>query len=295
MLGYGFWLRSTLPGWGFPVCVYGFRFFLHPAFLVGVFGHVPSCARPVRLLPPLGGAACGVGLCGDRRGRGFSPPPSFLFWLQGGRVLGRVLALCCSQPPVPVLGPLVSVPPSLFVSVASVFFLLLLPVARHSSSAVCAGVSGVPFPPALSAVVWSWWAAAFGSVWLGWAGWSSGVLSGGPVGVAFGVAWLGGVTCLLWSGCAALRLCDCLSPPPFLFPVGARSWLGGGPLPSVFYFGGRFTCSSLCLPWAGARTGRHSVWLTGGCWCCSWLQAVPRPHGSGGLCTSLAWRPVLSG
>ena len=52
--------------------------------------------------------------------------------------------------------------------------------------------------------------------------------------------------------------------PPLFFPVGVRSWLGGASPPSVLFvfFGGGVACSSPCLPWAGARTGLHSVWLT---------------------------------
>ena len=79
--------------WAFPA----------PAFLVGVWGRVPTCACPVHFPPPLGGAVRGVGLCGGRRGRGFSPPLLFFFVAAGGGVcvvLGRVLALWYLPPPV---------------------------------------------------------------------------------------------------------------------------------------------------------------------------------------------------
>ena len=52
--------------------------------------------------------------------------------------------------------------------------------------------------------------------------------------------------------------------PSLFFLAGARSWFSGASPLSVFFFlGGGFACSSLCLSWGGARTGRHSVWLTG--------------------------------
>ena len=132
--------------------VCGFGVFLHPAFLVGMLGRVPSCARPVRFPPLLAWAACGVGLCGGRRGRGFSPPVLFVFFL-AARVGGGGGSQWCLGSVVfpaafPSLDPLVSVPPSPFVWVAWVFF-SRRPVARHFSSRVCASVSGVSFPPAL--------------------------------------------------------------------------------------------------------------------------------------------------
>ena len=55
------------------------------------------------------------------------------------------------------------------------------------------------------------------------------------------------------------------------------------------------SCSSLCLPWAGARTGLHSVWSFGLPLVVAFYLAVSRPHGSGGLCTRWARRPFLLG
>ena len=71
----------------------------------------------------------------------------------------------------------------------------------------------------------------------------------------------------------------CLSPSfaPFVFFGGGDSCRGGAGFPLVpclcclffvfvfdnFFPGGGFACSSLCLPWASARTGRHLVWLGG--------------------------------
>ena len=97
-----------------------------------------------------------------------------------------------------------------------------------------------------------WWAAALGWVLLPLAGRSSGVLSGGLVGAAFDAVWLGGLPASCGVG-ARLRGCVSVScPPPFFLRGGSA-------------------CSSLCPPWslAGARTGRHSVWLTG------WLLVLP--------------------
>ena len=63
----------------------------------------------------------------------------------------------------------------------------------------------------------------------------------------------------------------------------------------LFFFGGGSACSSLCLPWAGARTGQHSVRSSGLLLAVAFCQAVPRRHGSGGLCTRWARRPFLPG
>ena len=69
-------------------------------------------------------------------------------------------------------------------------------------------------------------------------------------------------------------------PPPSFF------WGGGG---------GGLACSSLCLPWAGARTGLHSVLSSGLLSSVAFCVATFRPHGSGGLCTRWARRPFLPG
>ena len=56
-----------------------------------------------------------------------------------------------------------------------------------------------------------------------------------------------------------------LSSPSSFFPVGRRVCVPGSlGLPSfcVFFWGG-VACSTLCLPWAAARTGWQMVWLTG--------------------------------
>ena len=118
------------------------------------------------------------------------------------------------------------------------------------------------------------WAAALGLVLPVLSGWSPSAPPGGPV---LGAVWVGGLA----------AYCG----------VGGRRG-GCGPFsrpPPLFFFWGWSACSSLCLPWAGARTGRHSVWFSGLLLVGAFCQAVPRPHGSGGLCTRWARRPFLPG
>ena len=173
-------------------------------------------------------------------------------------------------------------------------FLFLWLVARPFSVEVCGSVSGVPFSRAL----WRPWGRGDRLLLAGFCP----VGRGGPSVFYRGVVpWLlplalpgWGVARLLWSGCAALRLCDCL--PLFLllshWGAGARSWLDRGfpPFQIVFYGGGLRVSPSASPGLVHALPGNQC-----GCWCCGWRLAVPRPHGSGGLCTRLAWWPVLSG
>ena len=69
------------------------------------------------------------------------------------------------------------------------------------------------------------------------------------------------------------------------------------PFPPPFFWGGGggHACSSLCLPWAGARTGLHSVLSSGLLSSVAFCVVTFRPHGSGGLCTRWARRPFLLG
>ena len=94
--------------------------------------------------------------------------------------------------------------------------------------------------------------------------------------------------CLLAGGCG--RLLWCWRAVWWLWAV-----LSPPPLPPCFFFGGGSVCSSLCPPWAGARTGPHSVWSSGLLLAVAFCLAVSRPHGSGGLCTHWARRPFLPG
>ena len=116
--------------------------------------------------------------------------------------------------------------------------------------------------------------------WLGVAGFGWVVplcLCGGPV---FGAFW-GGVwpsVVVLAGGLAAVDCFRAFSPSPLLF-----------------LWGGGLACSSLCLPWAGARTGLLSVLSSGLLSSVAFCVAAFRPHGSGGLCPRWARRPFLPG
>ena len=116
--------------------------------------------------------------------------------------------------------------------------------------------------------------------WLGVSGFGWVVplcLFGGPV---FGAFWGGG---LATSGCVGGRLggCGLFRRPPLP--------------PLFFFFRGGAACSSLCLPWAGAHTGLHSVLSSGLLLTVALCLAVFRPLGSGRLCTRWARRPFLPG
>ena len=116
--------------------------------------------------------------------------------------------------------------------------------------------------------------------WLGVAGFGWVVppcLFGGPVFDAF---WVGGLAASCGVG-GRFGGCGLFSRPPSS--------------PPGFFFGGGPACSSLCLPWAGAHTGPHSVWSSGLLLAVVFCLAVSRPHGSGGLCTRWARRPFLPG
>ena len=121
-----------------------------------------------------------------------------------------------------------------------------------------------------------------------------------------------------WLGVAGfgwvVPLCLCGGPPFFFFFFswggdlaacgGVGGWLGGCglfsclfpfPPPFFFFLGGGLACSSLCLPWAGTRTGLYSVLSSGLLSSVAFCVAMFRPHGSGGLCTRWARRPFLLG
>ena len=123
------------------------------------------------------------------------------------------------------------------------------------------------------------WAAVTGLVLPVLDGWSPcasvGVLSSVPSGGGFGRLW--------WCWQAVWRLWAVFVP----FPPPPSFFFGGG--------AGGLACSSLCLPWAGARTGLHSVLSSGLLFSVAFCVAAFRPHGSGGLCTRWARRPFLPG
>ena len=226
----------------------GLRCALTPLFLAGVQGvcvlaGVSASPRHSRLGFVVRVFRVGFRGCGERGFCGFGSPPC------------GVLAEWWSPSPASICGPLALRPRSPFrLGFSSPFFFLCVCVAGGTPLirwGVRRRVRGV-LSSGPSAAMWSCWDDAFGCTSPGWAAQSPGVPSGGPVGVAFGVAWLGRLpaSCELGG-----RLRGCVSAPPvFLssrWPAGARLWLGLG---SPF-------CFPFCL-FAGASTGRHSVWLT---------------------------------
>ena len=111
---------------------------------------------------------------------------------------------------------------------------------------------------------------------------------GGPLVLAWCCRfWLGGPPVPLWGSCLRCllgggfgRLLWCWRAVWWLWAVFAPP-----PPPPVFLLGGGAACSSLCLPWAGTRTGPHSAWSSGLLLAVAFCLAVFRPNGSDGLCT----------
>ena len=132
----------------------------------------------------------------------------------------------------------------------------------------------VPFPRGPLLLAWCCWF---------WVGGSPVPLRGSPL-FFFFFFWGGGPGRLWWCWRVVGRLWAVFVP----FPLP----------PSFFFFfflGGGLACSSLCLPWAGARTGLYSVLSSGLLFSVGFCVAMFRPHGSGGLCTLWARRPFLLG
>ena len=224
-----------------------------------------SWCRAPPLLVGLLGCVC-VRACAP-----LAPRPSW------GAACGAGVCGCCRgwglPPPPPLwfffggggvaapLGLVVSVPPSPLVRAApSCVFCFFFPPQRG----VCPRVLGVPPPGGPLLPVWCC------RFWLG----------GPPV-------LLRGVPSSVPSGWGVW--------PPLVVWVGGFVAVGLSRAPPPFFLGGGSACSSLCLPWAGARTGRHSVWSSGLLLVLAFCQALPRPHGSGGLCTRWARCPFLPG
>ena len=293
VLGLGFRLCPATTGWGVGVCVCvrayalplprhsgqggasvcGFGFRLPSGlFLAWGLGGVASFVRRVRFWSPSGGAACGVGVCGSCCGWGLSPPPPLLFFflLQaaggGGRCRFppcRVVALLCLSLAVLLLGLVVSVPPSPLVQVTPSWFFLFFFCPSMPQQGVCWRLWGV-FPSAgllLLVECRRFWLGR-PPVFLSEAPWV-------PFSVLFG-----------WGVC-----------PPLLVWVGSLVAVGLSRALPPFFWGRRSACSSVCLPWAVARTGRHWVWLTWLLLVLAFCWALPRPHRSGGFCTRLARWP----
>ena len=210
--------------------------------------------RTRRILPrPLGGAACGVGLGGDCSGHGLPPLASFFFRLRGGDLWFSIVSRLCGVRRRLVLGPWLSVPFPF--RLGCVFFFCRR--WRATSLVGCApACSGCPFPrPFGGRVVVVGHCFWLGVARLGWV-----VLRcsfGGPRGCRLWCCLAGGVARLLWSGCAAARWCDCLSPPPcfFLRWARVRGCTGVPPCPCVsFLLGGEGVSLLLLLPSLGCCT-----------------------------------------
>ena len=223
------------------------------------------CVRPAYSLPFLAGVRC----VGVRAGTGSWLCPALLGWVVGvcflrfffGRELVWLCGVGCWLSLSRALWSLSPHPLSFGLGCWLFFFFFSL---------VCVCMFRCPF---------SRWAAVPGLVLPVLAGWfpcpSLGVLSLVPSGLGVGtplVVLAGGLVAV---GCS-------LAPPP-LPPLFLFFWGGGG-------------CLFLPLPpWAGARTGPHSVWSSGLLLAVAFCLAVFRPHGSGGLCTLWARCPFLPG
>ena len=252
----------------------------------------------------------------------FPPHPSLLFpqpsLLRSWGVCGcgswpcRVVALWWSPSPVPVLALLVPVLPPPFVWVSLFLFLLFrCPCGCRpatSPAGVCAGVSGVSFPPALRRLCGRGGPLFLVGCLLAGQGGAPQSYRRGPRVLflllpGWGVACLSGVGARL-RGCAAV-------PPAFLLsrrPAGVRSLVAGAS-PILFFFW-RGVCLFLSLPslgwcthcWANGVASRVAVGVVGGrrpapAPCVAlfmsthWLVARPVRLGSG----SAGWADVRAG
>ena len=289
--------NPAIPGWGLGcVCLgtgFGFALpvlagvcsscvwlwtFPAPAYSwLGRWGMCPLArALPVprhsRVGPPAVRGCVGVAV------GGVSPPSSYFFFRpsclrRGGLWVWFSAPLCCGSVVVAVacssLGPLGSRSPSPLPLGSSFLFFVFscvrvrvagsLPLLPWGCAPACPGCLLVwPFGGCVVVVGRVFWTGVFG---LG------GVVPRCPIGGSSGCRLLvspgRGVSRPRWNGCAASRLCD--YPPRFpSFPLaGGCALMGWWLKPSVFFFRGRVACSSLRLPWAGARTGMQTVWLPG--------------------------------
>ena len=201
-----------------------------------------------------------------------------------------------------VLGPGLGCAPPFLVGLSGcVFFLLWLCGVGRWLSLFWALWSLSPRPPSFGLGSWLFYLLLF---FFFYSAWRVSVRFGGPF---FRWAAVPGLVLPVlagWSLCASLGV-------PSSEPSGWGVWpslvvLAGGlvavgrslappPLPPCFIFGGGSACSSLCLPWAGTRTGPHSVWSSGLLLAVAFRLAVSRPDGSGGLCTRWGRRAFLPG
>ena len=253
-------------------CVLGSGFRLHAASpwggVVGVC--VRSCVCPACPRHSWG-AACGAGVCGCCRWWGVPPPPPLRLFFLGG-------ALWCPSLVVPVLGLVVSVPPSLLFRAA----LFAVRVFLLFSSVVCVRVFWVSLLPVGRC-------PRLGVACFGW------VVPRRPFGGScLRCRLVGGFGRLLWCWWAAWWLWAVLAPPP--------------PLPVVFFPGG--VCLFLPLPSLGWRTHWSAfrvvfLFAVGGCvlpgrapapsvgWVMYTLGSAPLPAGLGS--GSAGWAVVPGG
>ena len=122
------------------------------------------------------------------------------------------------------------------------------------------------------------WAAALGLLLPVLAEWSPGAPLVGPV---FGAVLVGGLAATCGVG-GRRGGCGPFSRPP-------------RPPPCCVFLGGGSACSYLCLPWAGARTGGHSLWLSGLLLVVALCQAVPQPRSVGLVMYTLGSAPLPAG
>ena len=269
VLGFGLRLRPASPFGGVGVCVCSCA---PPAWSTappgwGCCAGVRVCAR-APLVPRLSSPGCGVWACVLGPGLGCAPPllvglSGCVFCAVSSLFAAFSYGFVVSVADCPCPGPCGPCPPILFLPgwAAGSFFLFF-------QRGVCLHVSVSLFLVGRRS-------------WLGVAGFGWVVplcLFGGPIFDAF---WVGGLA----ASCGVSGRfggCGLFSRPP--------------PSPPCFLFwGGGAACSSLCIPWAGARTDPLSVWSSGLLLAVAFCLAVFQPHGSGQLCTRWARRPFLPG
>ena len=274
------------PGWG--CCAGVWVWCRAPPLLAGASGRVCVCARPACSPPFLAGVCC----VGVRAGLGSRLCPAFLGW-----VVGVCVRLCvCPACPGPSWGAACGA--GVCRCCRFMFF--------FGGGRVVFWLCGVGCWLSRSRVSWSLSPHRLSS---GLRCWLFFFVPAWCVSVCFGCPfsrWAAAPGLVLpvlarWSPCAPWGILSSVPSgwgvwPPLAVLVGGLMAVGRSRAPPpVFFWGGDSACSSLCLSWAGARTGRHSVWSSGLLFVVAFSLAVSRPHGSGWFCTRWARRPFLPG